>query len=108
LNKYEAVCVLSDSLKVEALDGACAGLTAEIEKLGGHVTNEKRTGMRNLARPTTRARSGHWVELAFELEPDRVAPLRERFKLNELLLRVMIVRAKEGKAAEAAAVFKPE
>ena len=98
MKKYEAVCVLFDTLKGDDLDSACVAVSEEITRLGGTVSDEKRLGVRNLARPTSKAKAGNWVELAFELAPDQVVALRERFKLNEFVVRVMIVRAYEGTA----------
>lgn len=101
MNKYEAMVIFPESMRDEALDAAFEKVAGEIEKLGGKVENKTRLGRRAFARPLKKHSAGHYAVIGFFLDGQKVAPLQARFKLNEDIFRVQIVRAVEAPAEAA-------
>lgn len=96
MNKYEAMIIYPESLKDEALEAAFEKVAGEIEKLGGTVENKTRLGRRSFARPLKKHTGGQYAVIGFFLDGAKVAALQARFRLNEEIFRVQIVRATEA------------
>ncbi len=103
MNKYEAMIIFPESMKDEQLDVALEKVAGEIEKQGGKVENKTRLGRRAFARLMKKHAAGQYAVLGFRVDGSKIAPLQARFKLNEEIFRVQIVRATEAPPAEAAA-----
>jgi small subunit ribosomal protein S6 len=101
MNKYEAMIILPESLKEEALDGALERVEAEIEKLGGAVEAKTRLGRRVFARPLKKHTAGQYMVLTFRMDGSKIASLQARLKLNEEVFRVQVLRIPETAAAAA-------
>lgn len=95
MNKYEAMIIFPDALKDEALEAALEKVEAEIEKSGGKVESKTRMGRRQFARPMDKQNSGQYMVVNFKLDGDKLTALQARFKLNEEIFRIQIVRASE-------------
>jgi small subunit ribosomal protein S6 len=95
MNKYEAMLIFSESFKDDKLEAAMDKVKAEIEKTGGKVGGATRLGRRQFARRLEKETAGHYAVVSFELPGDKVAALHGRFKLNEEIFRVQIVRQPE-------------
>lgn len=94
--KYEAMLIFPESMKDESLDAAFEKIGAEIVKLGGTVENKTRMGRRSFARPLQKHAGGQYAVIGFFLDGAKVAALQARFKLNEEIFRVQVVRAVEA------------
>lgn len=103
MNKYEAMLIFSESFKDDKLEAALDKVKAEIEKTGGKVGGATRLGRRQFARRMDKETAGHYAVVSFELPADKVTALHGRFKLNEEIFRVQIVRQPEIKAEAPAA-----
>jgi ribosomal protein S6 len=107
LKKYEGIYILSDKLKADTLEKAWAGVRAEIEKLGGVIGTEEHLGRRTFAREMQKHHAGNYVNVSFEMEPEKLKTLQSQHKLNEDIFRAMIVIARkpepEKKSEEPAA-----
>lgn len=101
MNKYEAMIIFPETLKEESLDAALDKVVAEIEKSGGKVEAKTRIGRRSFARPMEKQSGGQYMVVTFRLEGAKIAALQGRFKLNEEIFRVQIVRVPEVAAATA-------
>ena len=97
--RYEAVYLLVDTLKEDAIAAACENVRADIRKFGGTVVGEKPVERRAFARPLQKQLGGHSLEVALDLEPDKVGELKQRHKLDPNVFRVMIVSAVSKPAA---------
>lgn len=95
VNKYEAMIIFPDALKDEALEAALEKVEAEIEKSGGKVESKTRMGRRQFARPMDKQNSGQYMVVNFKLDGGKLTALQARFKLNEEIFRIQIVRASE-------------
>ncbi len=104
VNKYEAMIIFPDALKDEALEAALEKVEAEIVKSGGKVESKTRMGRRQFARPMDKQSTGQYMVVNFKLDGSKLAALQGRFKLNEDIFRIQIVRASAVAPAPAAAV----
>lgn len=98
MNKYEAMIIFPEVLKDAQLEEALGTVRGEIKKLGGEVESTTRLGRRAFARRMNKQDAGHYVIVTFKFPQDQVTPLLARFKLNEQVFRVQIVRASERPA----------
>ncbi len=95
MNKYEAMIIFSESLKDNVLEEAVGRVRDEIKKHGGETENTTRLGKRAFARRMRKQDGGHYFILNFSMPGDQITPLLARFKLDEEMFRIQIVRAPE-------------
>lgn len=92
MKAYEALFIFSPSLQDEALEKILERIRGEITKLKGVIHATQPTGERTFARPLKRKQSGLFVNMDFSVDPQAITPLLARFKLNEDIFRVRILR----------------
>lgn len=91
MRRYEGMFIFDESLKDDALQDAVNVVTAELERQGGTMLAQEILGRRQFARPMGKKQAGRYVRLFFELDPAKVAALRERLALREEVFRAQIV-----------------
>ena len=101
MNKYEAMIIFPESLK--DIEEALGKVRAEIKKHNGDVESTTRLGKRVFARKMEKQDSGQYVIMTFKMATDQIKPLLTRFKMNEEIFRVQIVRAPAVAVAAAGA-----
>jgi small subunit ribosomal protein S6 len=107
LKKYEGLIILSQPADEQTLEDKLDKIRAEITKLGGTVEHTTRMGRQTFARRMKKKDTGFYVLVTFVLDPAKIAPLRERYKLNEDIFRAQFTlapppardSAKEGDSA---------
>lgn len=99
MNQYEGMFVFPESVKDDQLDEVVGRARAEIEKAGGKIESTTRLGKRAFARILHKQEAGHYVVIGFQLDPAQLAPLIERYRLTEEILRVQVMRAEAVEAA---------
>lgn len=104
MTKYEALFIFPESIKDEALEASLGKIKAEIEKAEGKVESTTRLGRRPFARPLDKMAAGHYMVVTFEIAGEKIKPLQARFKLNEDIFRVQLVRVPEVEPVAAVAV----
>ena len=97
MNKYEAMFIFPESLK--DVEEALEKVRGEIKKHGGDVESATRLGKRMFARKMKKQDAGQYVIMAFKAPADQVKILMTRFKMNEEIFRVQIIRAPAMTAA---------
>jgi len=100
LKAYEGLFILSSSLKDEAVKEVVEHIHGEIAKLNGNVQGVHSIGKRTFARPMKKCESGQYVRIDFSMDPGKIAALQARFKLNENIFRVQIVRGHDDLASK--------
>jgi len=96
VNKYEAMIILPETIKDEEFEGKLDQVAEEIEKLGGKVASKTRLGKRTFARQMQKKDAGYYAIVSFVIGSDQIPALLARYKLNEDVFRVQIVRAVEA------------
>ena len=107
MNKYEAMMILPETIKDDEFEKTLDRVAEEIEKLGGKVASKTRLGKRAFARRMQKKDGGYYAIVSFAIDPDQIPALLARYKMNEDVFRVQIVRATEAPAqAEVAGAGK--
>jgi len=96
LSKYEAVFIL-DPTKVEG-NGEAFGKTIEeqIQALGGTLCRIKCLDKRQFARPIGKSKAGIYWDYVVELEANAVDQLKEKYRLNQTVLRLVVFSYTDG------------
>lgn len=91
MKKYEAVFIL-DMRKAEDDGKAFAAQFEEkIKSWGGTVNQSLFMGRKPFAREIKKRKTGVYCDFFFELDPAKEALIREEYRLDERVLRVMVV-----------------
>lgn len=98
MNRYEAMVILPESLKDAAQEEVVGTIKEEIKKLGGDVESVTRLGKRTFARRMDKQDAGYYLIVTFKLEGTELKNMLARFKLNEEIFRIQVVRAMEPTA----------
>ncbi len=108
MNTYEAMFIFPDSIKDSDLEEVLGRVKGEIKKLEGEATSTTRLGKRAFARRMKKQEAGHYVVITFKIDGQHIRPLLAKYRLNEEILRVQIIKAPEGAGAPAGAVKSEE
>ena len=95
MKKYDGLYIFAGQAKDDVLDGQITKALAEITRLGGNVLSQEVLGKRTFAHPMRKRESGVYVEVRFELDPDKVAELVKRYRLVEEVFRVRVLAVDE-------------
>jgi len=91
LRKYEAVFIL-DARKLDDGGEEFARETAgHITELGGKQIDRNLAGRRQFARPIGKIRAGIYLNVIMELDPDKVNVLEEKYRLDNRVLRLVVL-----------------
>lgn len=91
MKKYEAVYIL-DLRKVEDEGKAFSEEFAKkIGEMGGTVNETVLMGRKQFAREINKRKAGVYVNFYFEMDPAKEKDLREVYRLDERVLRILII-----------------
>ena len=98
MKRYEGLFILDTAGKEETIKDVIDKISSEITAAGGKVETVQKMEKRNFARVANRKHtSGFYVNFIFEIEPDAVNQLHQRFALNEDVFRALFTIAPEPK-----------
>ena len=92
---YEALVILKAGGTEQEVARCAAQLEELIKKLGGKVANSQSLGRRRLAFRISRQTEGYYHLLRFHAPTDQVVELERLFRLNEVIVRFMILSEEE-------------
>jgi len=92
LRKYETVIVIDSLLKPEEIDSIISKYERFISANGGTVESLDRWGKRRLAYEINKRQYGFYVFVRFDGPPAMIKQLDREYRLNESLLRTMIIK----------------
>ena len=95
MREYEQMYLLAPDLPEDGTTTATERVSSLISNRGGEITKVDRWGRRRLAYPIRRHIDGYYNVLRFKFEPNLTAELYRNLRLNEQVLRHIIVRAEE-------------
>lgn len=91
MNKYEAIFIL-DPRKIDDEGRALvAELTTLVETAGGSVTKSDIMGRKPFARSIKKRKAGNYVNINFSMPSTKVIEIRNRYRLDERVLRMLII-----------------
>ncbi|MBL7158019.1 MAG: 30S ribosomal protein S6 [Candidatus Omnitrophica bacterium] len=91
MKEYEVLFIV-DSDKEEQEKNAISAIHAMIEKENGRVIKEESWGKKTLVYPIRKRKDGAYYKINFSLDPAKLDTLNKSYKLNQDILRVMIVK----------------
>jgi small subunit ribosomal protein S6 len=89
---YEAMVILNPNVGEEALTAATQRVADQIAARGGQVEKVDTWGRRRLYYPIKHLRDGQYVVYAFNAEPAAVRELEASWRIQEDVLRHLVVR----------------
>lgn len=92
---YEALVILKAAGTEQDVARAAGQLEEQIKKLGGQTDRSEPWGRRRLAFRISRQQEGYYQLLRFQAPPAQVAELERLFRLNEAIVRFMILTEDE-------------
>ena len=98
MRNYELLSIIKPNIDSEEYDKIVAKIEESIVALGGKVSSTEKMGRKKLSYDIKEFRDGYMVVQNFELAPDQVEKFRRQLKLNENVLRVMLLETSEVKA----------
>ena len=102
MNTYEGMVIFPDRLQDEETEEELKGVRLEIEKHGGEILGSTRLGRRQFARPIQKDEFGHYAVVSFRVDGEMLPKLHARFRLNDRVTRVQIVRVTNAEVAPVA------
>lgn len=98
MRNYELLSIIKPNIDSEEYDKIVAKIEEAIVALGGKVSSTEKMGRKKLSYDIKEFRDGYMVVQNFELEPNQVEKFRRQLKLNENVLRIMLLETSEVKA----------
>lgn len=92
MRAYETTFIVAPSLDAEGFQKEVDAIKGVITSNGGEITAEKEWGRRRLAYPIQDHSEGIYHILRFSLEPQQLPKLDRHYKLNENVLRALVIR----------------
>lgn len=92
LNKYELVYCLRPTLDAESVDKAINVVDSYISNLGGKVAKTDKIGRKKLAYEVDNYRDGIYLTTYFEAPQDKIIELKRNLKLNDNVIRQMVLK----------------
>lgn len=92
MNTYEALIIFKPMIDVEGNDDAVKAIEASVTKKKGKVLKVDKMGRKRLAYDIQKFKDGQVAAFALELPAKAVEAFRRDCKLNEDILRCLVVR----------------
>ncbi len=90
--KYELMAIFVPELEEDAVEKEIEKLKQDISSRNGEVEKVDNWGKRKLAYEIKKKKEGTYVVLNFSLPPSEVNNFKNNLKLNENILRFMIIK----------------
>jgi small subunit ribosomal protein S6 len=92
---YEVVFIVKHDASASHVERVAQECASVVKDGGGDVTKTEFCGLRYLAYPIKKSKRGHYVLLNIICPPNTVKELERRMKLNEDIIRSLIVRVEK-------------
>ncbi len=94
MNKYESVIILSANASEEAM-AAFGEKMKELISANGELTNVEEWGKKTFAYEIKKEKEGFYTLFTFETKPEFIAELDRVLRLDEIVLKHMIVKLED-------------
>ena len=98
MRTYETVTIVKPQLSDAEVADFVTKAKELVTKNGGEVTSEEKLGRRKFTHDINHVRDGFYLYLKFKAQPQFIKVWDEAMKLNEKVLRSMVMLAAEVKA----------
>ena len=94
MNKYESVIILSANASEEAM-AAFGEKMKELVSANGQLTNVEEWGKKVLAYEINKQKEGYYILFTFTAKPEFIAEFERILRLDEIVLKHMIVKLED-------------
>ena len=98
MRTYELLSIIKPNIDSEEYDKLVAKTEEFITSLDGKVLSTEKMGRKKLSYDIQEYRDGYFAVQTFEIEPNQVDKVRRQLRLNENILRIMLLETSEVKA----------
>ena len=91
MNEYNALFIIDPS-KESSLKEITSAITGAITKAEGRVDKEENWGRQKLSHSVKKNKEGIYYKIDFSSDPSAISTLKNNYKLNQNILRVMITK----------------
>lgn len=98
MRTYELLSIIKPNIDSEEYDKLVEKIEEAITNLNGKVLSADKMGRKKLSYDIKDYRDGYFCVHNFEMEPDQVAKFNRQLRLNENILRIMLLETSEVKA----------
>lgn len=95
MNKYEIMFIVKADLDEKAVKDTVSGMEKVLTDMKSKISNSKDMGQRKLAYPINKQVRGYYHVLNVEATADAVKEFDRKAKLNENILRHIVIREEE-------------
>ena len=95
MNKYEMMFIVKTTLDEESANKVSKVYEDIIKSMKGKLTDSKNLGNKKLAYPIKKEATGYYYVFNFEATPEIVAEVDRKARIDESVLRHMIIRLDE-------------
>lgn len=95
MQEYELIYIVAPTVEEEGQTVLNERVGTMITNLKGEIAEVKPWGRRRLAYPIKSFREGNYVEMQLKLDPQAVAELERNMRLNESVIRYLLIRKGE-------------
>ena len=97
MNIYEAMYIFDPGLEDQAVDTEIETILADIKDKGGEIILTDKMGRRQMAYNIKNQEDGFYFLAYFKAEGKALGPLKEKYSLDQNILRYMILRTREDR-----------
>lgn len=94
MNRYEALLILNTQGRDDTVKDAVDRLESEFEKEGAKIEQVQKMDKRQFSYQAGELDAGHYVNFVFQADPQLIAKLRSKFKLDAEVYRQHFQRLK--------------
>ena len=105
--QYETVFIADPTYTDEEIDEIVKGYEQVIGSAKGKVIKIEKWGKRRLAYPIRRSEEGVYVLMTIEVPPSLVKELDRRYRMNDRILRHLVVRVENEAQIGPSPMMKP-
>lgn len=105
--QYETVFIADSAYKDEEIDELVKGYEQVIASAKGKMIKVEKWGKRRLAYPIRRSEEGFYVLMTIECPPSLVKELDRRYRMNDRILRHIVVRVESEAQLGPSPMMKP-
>lgn len=98
MRTYELLSIIKPNIDSEEFDKIVAKIDETIVSLEGKVVTTDKMGRKKLSYDIQDYRDGYFAVQTFEMDPAQVEKFRRQLRLNENILRIMLLEVSEVKA----------
>ncbi len=96
LRNYETMYIIKPTLDEDAIDAVAKKVDDQIAGIGGSVEKTEKRGRKRLAYEVKDFKDGFYVLTSFKSDPAQIRELERLFKLNDDVIRHLVIRQDEA------------